>query len=83
MKYFTRTITTYTYKFAKTDGQNLSDVTEMNFTSKLSKSAKAKLMESEGFNVNLGMTEVDELRRMSLDVFLENSEPVSLVANDQ
>lgn len=76
MKYFTRTITTYTYKFAKTDGQNLTDVTDMSFTAKLSKSAKAKLMESEGFNVDLGVTEVDELRRMSLDVFLENSEPV-------
>ena len=76
MKYFTRTITTYTYKFAKTDGQNLTDVTDMSFTVKLSKSAKAKLMESEGFNVDLGVTEIDELRRMSLDVFLENSEPV-------
>lgn len=76
MKYFTRTITTYTYKFAKTDGQNLTDVTEMNFTAKLSRKVKAKLMESEGFNVDLGMTEVNELRRMSLDVFLENSEPI-------
>lgn len=76
MKYFTRTITTYNYKFAKTDGQNLIDVTNMSFTAKLSKGAKAKLMEFEGFNVDLGMTEVNELRRMSLDVFLENSEPV-------
>lgn len=76
MKYFTRTITTYTYKFAKTDGQNLTDVTEMNFTAKLSRKEKAKLMESEGFNVDLGMTEVNELRRMSRDVFLENSEPI-------
>lgn len=75
MKYFTRTISTYTYKFAKTDGQNLTDVTDMGFTAKLSKSAKAKLMESEGFNVDLGMTKVNELRRMSLDVFRENSEP--------
>lgn len=77
MKYFTRTITTYIYKFAKTDGQNLTDVTDMSFTSKLSKSAKAKVMEFEGFNVDLGMTKVDELRRMSIDVFLENSEPVT------
>lgn len=76
MKYYTRTITIYTYKFAKTDGQNLADVTEMSFAAKLTKSAKAKLMEAEGFNVDLGVTEVGELRRMSLDVFLENSEPV-------
>lgn len=76
MKYFTRTITSYTYRFAKTDGIQISDVTEYTFASKITKTAKAKLMEDNGFNVELGVIENQELRRMSIDVFMEHSEPV-------
>lgn len=76
MKYFTRTITTYTYRFAKSDGIQITDVTDYTFGNKITKSAKAKLMDDKGFNVELGVTENQELRRMSIDVFMEHSEPV-------
>lgn len=79
-KYITREITTYKYTFGQTmkadDGSiTVGNLTEVICTSKLGPRVLDKVMAENGCNVLISCEEETENRRMSLQVFIANSEP--------
>lgn len=81
MKYFTRTITTYEYTFAKlvyddTGTMVLEAVAPVATAVKMGDRAKKEYCRLTGADVCTGCKEIQQTRRMSYDTFMANSEIV-------
>lgn len=83
MKYFTRTITTYEYSFAKiirddSGEMKLEAVAPVSTPDKMGDRAKKEYCRLTGADVCTGCKELQQVRRMSYDVFMANSEVVNV-----